>query len=101
MTYICMTVGIKVRSALIYATCKKAFSMAQINKDQASDVVSFVASDISKIFDGMQEFHYLWTAPFEAGAILALLGYLVQVSLLCYYGQDAVLVVACIALFCC
>ena len=41
-----------------------------------------MASDIQKIYDGALEFHYLWTAPFEAAAILALLGYLTQDSML-------------------
>jgi hypothetical protein len=65
---------------LINAVCKKSFAMANINKNMASDaVVSFVASDISKIFDGCLEIHYLWSCPIEAGAILLILAMLVKV----------------------
>jgi hypothetical protein len=79
MGFGCMTVGIRMRAALINAVCKKSFAMASISKDMASDAVSFVASDIAKIFDGCQEIHYLWTAPIEAGAILVILAVLVRV----------------------
>lgn len=41
--------------------------------------MAFVASDVNKIFEGIQEIHYLWTAPFEALAILVLLAALVGV----------------------
>ena len=44
----------------------------------ASDAVAFVASDVTKIFDGIQDIHYLWTAPFEALAILTILVVLVK-----------------------
>jgi len=73
MGFICMTTGIKVRSALINAICRKAFIMAQVKKETVADIVAFVATDAQKVYDGMQELHYLWTAPFEALAILALL----------------------------
>ncbi|GFH08791.1 uncharacterized protein HaLaN_03815 [Haematococcus lacustris] len=52
--------------------------MASISKAMASDAVSFVASDITKIFDGIQDIHYLWTAPIEAMAILTILVVLVK-----------------------
>ncbi|GFH33156.1 uncharacterized protein HaLaN_32481, partial [Haematococcus lacustris] len=54
MTYGCMTVGVSVRAALTNAICRKSFAMASITKEMASDAVSFVASDITKIFDGIQ-----------------------------------------------
>jgi hypothetical protein len=79
MGFGCVSVGVRVRAALINAVCKKSFAMANINKNMASDAVSFVASDISKIFDGCQEIHYLWTCPIEAGAILLILAILVKV----------------------
>eukprot|EP00883_Tetradesmus_obliquus_P000567 jgi/Sobl393_1/10597/SZX72300.1 len=81
-----MTVGIRVRAALCSAVCKKCFNMAAIEQDMASDAVSFMASDISKIFDGCQELHYLWTAPIEAGAILTILAILVKVYALPGWG---------------
>jgi len=49
MGYGCMRVGIRVRAALTNAICRRSFSMASIAMDQASDAVSFVASDINKV----------------------------------------------------
>jgi ATP-binding cassette, subfamily C (CFTR/MRP), member 1 len=49
MGYGCMCVGIRVRAALTNAICRRSFSMASIEKDAASDAVSFVASDINKV----------------------------------------------------
>eukprot|EP00775_Hariotina_reticulata_P004687 gene4687-4939_t len=89
-----LLVGLRIRAALCSAVCKKCFNMATINKDMASDAVSFMASDISKIFDGCQEIHYLWTAPIEAGAILTILAVLVKVYALPGWG------VICIVLPC-
>lgn len=86
MGYGCMRVGIRVRAALSNAICRRSFSMASIDKDSASDAVSFVASDINKIYDGCQEIHYLWTAPIEAGAILIILAILVGVYALPGWG---------------
>jgi hypothetical protein len=60
--------------------------MATINKDMAADAVSFMASDIAKIFEGCQEIHYLWTAPIEAGAILTILAILIRVYALPGWG---------------
>eukprot|EP00878_Enallax_costatus_P043867 GHUV01051966.1.p1 GENE.GHUV01051966.1~~GHUV01051966.1.p1 ORF type:complete len:333 (-),score=98.02 GHUV01051966.1:756-1754(-) len=90
MGYGCITVGIRVRAALCNAVCKKCFNMATIDKDMAADAVSFMASDISKIFDGCQEIHYLWTAPIEAGAILTILAVLVKVYALPGWGVIAI-----------
>lgn len=39
--------------------------MAHLTKDTAAEAVSFVANDINKIFQGMQEIHFLWGAPIE------------------------------------
>jgi hypothetical protein len=50
-----------------------------ITKEQSADCVNFIASDIVKIFDGVADIHYLWTAPIEAGAILTILTVLVGV----------------------
>jgi ATP-binding cassette, subfamily C (CFTR/MRP), member 1 len=86
MGYGCMSVGLRVKAALINAVCQKAFSMHSITQSQASDAVSFVASDITKVYDACLEIHYLWTAPLEAAAILGLLGYLVGVYSLPGWG---------------
>jgi ATP-binding cassette, subfamily C (CFTR/MRP), member 1 len=73
MGWLCMNVGVQVRGALTAMICKKSFSMAHITKEMTADAVSFVASDVSKVFDGIQDVHYIWTSPFEAAAILLLL----------------------------
>ncbi|KAG2500538.1 hypothetical protein HYH03_001315 [Edaphochlamys debaryana] len=91
MGYICMQVGIRVRASLVQAVTHKAFRLNTVRGDQAAAIVNFVASDIQKIFDGAQEFHYLWTAPLEAAAILSLLGYLTGDSML--PGLGAILIV--------
>jgi ATP-binding cassette, subfamily C (CFTR/MRP), member 1 len=74
----CMTTGVKVRAAITDAVCSKAFIMESVTKETITDVVTFVASDINKVYEGMQEFHYLWTAPLEAFTILALLASLTK-----------------------
>jgi ATP-binding cassette, subfamily C (CFTR/MRP), member 1 len=86
MGYGCMSVGLRVKAALINAVCQKAFSMHSITQNQAASAVSFVASDITKVYDACLEIHYLWTAPFEAIAILGILGYLVGVYSLPGWG---------------
>lgn len=68
-----MNVGIQVRAALTAMICKKSFSMAHITKELTADAVSFVATEVPKVFDGIQDIHYIWTSPFEAAAILLLL----------------------------
>ncbi|PNH10694.1 Multidrug resistance-associated protein 1 [Tetrabaena socialis] len=82
MGFICMTVGIRVRAALVQCVTNKAFRLTTVRADQSAAIVNFVSSDIQKIYDGALEFHYLWTAPFEAAAILSLLGYLTNNSML-------------------
>ncbi|GLC53728.1 hypothetical protein PLESTB_000780900 [Pleodorina starrii] len=82
MGFICMQVGIRARAALVQAVTHKAFRLSSVRADQSAAIVNFVSSDIQKIYDGALEFHYLWTAPFDAAAILALLGYLTNDSML-------------------
>lgn len=79
MAFNCLKVGIKARAALTTMIARKCYNMAHLTKDTAAEAVGFVASDINKVFEGIQEVHYLWGAPVEAGAILALLGTLVGV----------------------
>ncbi|KAG1659736.1 hypothetical protein FOA52_006006 [Chlamydomonas sp. UWO 241] len=73
----CTKVGISMRAAITNAVCRKAFAMPSITKEQSADCVNFIASDIVKIFDGVADIHYLWTAPIEAVAILTILTVLV------------------------
>ncbi|KAG1659734.1 hypothetical protein FOA52_006004 [Chlamydomonas sp. UWO 241] len=77
MTVGCTKVGISMRAAITNAVCRKAFAMPSITKEQSADCVNFIASDIVKIFDGVADIHYLWTAPIEAIAILTILTVLV------------------------
>jgi hypothetical protein len=79
MAFGCLRVGIRCRAALTTAIARKCYNMAHLTKDTAAEAVSFVANDINKIFEGIQEIHYLWAAPIEAAAILGLLGSLVGV----------------------
>jgi len=79
-----LNVGIRVRAALITAITRKCYSMAAMTKEVNAQAVAFVANDINKIFEGVQEIHYLWTAPFEAAAIIVLLSTLVD--LYCFPG---------------
>lgn len=79
MAFNCLSVGIKARAALTTMIARKCYNMAHLTKETAAEAVGFVASDINKVFEGIQEIHYLWGAPIEAAAILALLGSLVGV----------------------
>ena len=54
MSFGCMQVGVKSRAALLNAICRKSFAMSSITKKDASDCVSFVASDLQKVFEGIQ-----------------------------------------------
>jgi hypothetical protein len=62
MAYGCLTVGIRCKAALTTAIARKCYNMAHLTKDTAAEAVGFVASDIGKIFEGIQEVHYLWWA---------------------------------------
>ena len=54
MGYLCVESGLKVRTALSNAICRKAFAMAHIHAEDAADVVNFMASDLMKVYNGMQ-----------------------------------------------
>jgi len=132
MGYACMAAGVKVRAVLLTAVTRKALAAAKVSAADAGNVVSLVANDVGKVYDGMQvrrwrfgdeglqggcygayegvrccgavwtcadglcgrpaaplpdpsplqEFHYLWTAPIEALAILALVGSLMGIYVL-------------------
>nr|AXF41555.1 HLA3 protein [Chlorella sp. ArM0029B] len=79
MAFGCLSVGIRARAALVTMISRKCYGMAHLTTDTAAEAVSFVANDINKIFEGIQEVHYLWGAPIEAAAILALLATLVGI----------------------
>ena len=53
MGYICMTTAVQVRAALITSVTRKAIFMNKVTVETAGDIVNFVASDITKVFDGM------------------------------------------------
>lgn len=65
--------GIKVRGALIAAIYRKTFRLQSLHGNDAGNVVSLVATDCIKMYEGVQHFHNVWTAPLEAAAIIGLL----------------------------
>lgn len=89
MGWTCLNVGIRMRSALVASICKKSFNMAKITKENQADAVSFVASDIHKIFDGVQDLHDVWTSPFMAAAIIVLISTQVGIWVSSYHVQCA------------
>ena len=54
MGFACMSVGVKVRAALLTAVTRKALHMGRLGGDTAGDVVSAVATDVGKVYDGLQ-----------------------------------------------
>jgi len=65
--------GIKMRAALMTAVYRKTFNLPSVHNDGAGNVVSLVSTDCSKMYEGVQAFHNVWTAPAETAAIIALL----------------------------
>jgi hypothetical protein len=66
-------VGIRVRGALIAAIYRKTFRLQAVHGNDAGNVVSLVSTDCIKMYEGVQHFHNVWTAPLEAAAIIGLL----------------------------
>jgi hypothetical protein len=66
-------VGIRVRAALIAAIYRKTFRLQALHGNDAGNVVSLVSTDCIKMYEGVQHFHNVWTAPLEAAAIIGLL----------------------------
>ncbi len=60
MAFGCLRTGIRVRAALTTMIARKCYGMAHLTKDTAAEAVGFVANDINKVFEGIQEIHYLW-----------------------------------------
>ena len=73
-----MRVGIRARAALTAAVSKKAFMMASANSELRAEIVQFVSTDINRVYQGIQQIHYLWTAPIEAITIISLVAYQVK-----------------------
>lgn len=66
-------VGIRVRAALITAIYRKTFTLQALHGHDGGNVVSLVSTDCIKMYEGVQHFHNVWTAPLEAAAIIGLL----------------------------
>jgi ATP-binding cassette subfamily C (CFTR/MRP) protein 1 len=60
LSFVSIKTGIRVRAALTSSVARKCLNMANLNKETASEAVNFVANDINKIFEGIQEVHFLW-----------------------------------------
>jgi hypothetical protein len=70
---VAVRLGIKVRGALIAAIYRKTFRLQSLHGNDGGNVVSLVATDCIKMYEGVQHFHNVWTAPLEAAAIIGLL----------------------------
>lgn len=68
-----MRVGIKIRAALMTAIYRKSFRLPNAHNTDAGNIVSLVSTDCIKMYEGVQHFHNVWTAPLEAATIIGLL----------------------------
>lgn len=68
-----MRVGIKIRAALMTAIYRKSFRLQDTHNTDAGNIVSLVSTDCIKMYEGVQHFHNVWTAPLEAATIIGLL----------------------------
>ncbi|GLI63446.1 hypothetical protein VaNZ11_006418 [Volvox africanus] len=82
----CVRAGIKIRAALMAAVYRKTFKIHSVHEE---NVVSLVATDCAKLYEGVLHLQNVWTAPLEACAIIALLLYLTNGT----YGLPALGVV--------
>ncbi len=82
----CVRVGIKIRAALMAAVYRKTFRIHSVHEE---NVVSLVATDCAKMYEGVLHLQNVWTAPLETTAIIALLLYLTNGT----YGLPALGVV--------
>ncbi|GFR52364.1 hypothetical protein Agub_g14922 [Astrephomene gubernaculifera] len=82
----CVRAGIKIRAALMAAVYRKTFRIHSVHEE---NVVSLVATDCAKLYEGVMHLQNVWTAPLEAVAIIALLLYLTNGT----YGLPALGVV--------
>eukprot|EP00200_Dunaliella_tertiolecta_P009084 CAMPEP_0202375816 /NCGR_PEP_ID=MMETSP1127-20130417/6425_1 /ASSEMBLY_ACC=CAM_ASM_000462 /TAXON_ID=3047 /ORGANISM="Dunaliella tertiolecta, Strain CCMP1320" /LENGTH=1161 /DNA_ID=CAMNT_0048973417 /DNA_START=187 /DNA_END=3669 /DNA_ORIENTATION=+ len=73
MSDCCVRTGIKIRAALMSEVYRKTFRLASVHVEGAGSVTSLVATDCSKLYDGVLHLHNVWTAPLETLAIIALL----------------------------
>ncbi|KAG2483865.1 hypothetical protein HYH03_017317 [Edaphochlamys debaryana] len=81
----CVRAGIKIRASLMAAVYQKTFHIHSVHEE---NVVSLVATDCAKLYEGVAHLQNVWTAPLETLAIIALLLSLTEV-----YGLPALGVV--------
>jgi len=65
--------GIKIRSALMTEVYRKTFRLREQHSQDGANVVSLVATDCAKLYEGVLHFHNVWTAPLESATIIGLL----------------------------
>ena len=70
--------GIKIRAALMTEVYRKTFRLREQHSQDGANVVSLIATDCSKLYEGVLHFHNVWTAPLETTTIIALLLSLTQ-----------------------
>lgn len=87
----CSRVGIRIRAAMISAVYNKAVRVEGIEA-HVGDVIGLVSSDAYRLYEGCTYFHYLWSGPMEALAIIILLIVLTGVSALIGLGLLLLLV---------
>jgi ATP-binding cassette, subfamily C (CFTR/MRP), member 1 len=81
----CSRVGIRIRAAMISAVYNKAVRVEGIEA-HVGDVIGLVSADAYRLYEGCTYFHYLWSGPLEALAIIILLIVLTGVSALIGLG---------------
>lgn len=87
----CSRVGIRIRAAMISAVYNKAVRIEGIEA-HVGDVIGLVSSDAYRLYEGCTYFHYLWSGPLEALAIIVLLLILTGISALVGLGLLILLV---------
>lgn len=87
----CSRVGIRIRAAMISAVYNKAVRIEGIEA-HVGDVIGLVSGDAYRLYEGCTYFHYLWSGPLEALAIIILLIVLTGYSALIGLGLLLLLV---------
>jgi len=83
-------VGVRARAALMTAVYAKAVHLG--SEQRVSEVIALVAGDCSRVMEGAQSIHYLWSGPIESLAIVGLLIGLTGLSGLVSLGLVALLI---------
>lgn len=81
--------GIQARAALMTAIYRKAVRLG--NDVHVSEVMALMSSDCTRVMEGAQSVHYLWSGPLESLVIVALLIYLTGLAGLVSLGLVALL----------